>query len=217
MSQFTEFLWVVLFPQISCSYLTSGTDSRWRLRLSGETFTPTCLTWSTVSNASDFPDEQLTTNLLVRLQIVALCCLLWCQERSNSFVSVLPLHKIIPQTEQNYPHNPFSSVNNQAFLTSEMLEIVSIWTSVELMISGEVVSRISTAMESRRRALKDTPSPSPSFRSWCSSIRVYCRVEPYMLTQAGPRVGKNPGDDKEKRKVCKRWHSNPQLFFNIWQ
>lgn len=80
-------------------------------------------------------------------------------------------------------------------LTSEMLETGSSCTSVELMISGEVVSRISTAMESKRRALKDTPSPRPSFRSWCSSISVYWRVEPYMLTQAGPRVGRNPAGD----------------------
>lgn len=80
----------------------------------------------------------------------------------------------------------------RSLFTSEMLEIGSTWTSVELMISGDVVSRISTATEIRRRALKDTPSPSPSFRSWCSSISVYWRVEPYMLTQAGPRVGKKP-------------------------
>lgn len=89
-------------------------------------------------------------------------------------------------------------------LTSEMLETVSTWTSVELMISGEAVSRISTATESRRRALKDTPSPSPSFRSWCSSISVYWRVEPYMLTQAGPSVGRNPGggEDSWPRSDC---------------
>lgn len=57
-------------------------------------------------------------------------------------------------------------------LTSEMLDTGSVCTSVELMISGEVVSRISTATPISRRALKDTPSPRPSLRSWCSSIRV---------------------------------------------
>lgn len=82
-------------------------------------------------------------------------------------------------------------------LTSEMLEMASTCTSVELTISGEVVSKISTATESRRRALKDTPSPRPSFRSWCSSIRVYWRVEPYILTQAGPMVGRNPGEGRD--------------------
>jgi len=47
-------------------------------------------------------------------------------------------------------------------LTSEMLDTGSICTSVELIISVEEVSRISTAMLMRRRALKETPSPSPS-------------------------------------------------------
>lgn len=88
-----------------------------------------------------------------------------------------------------------STADRRRNLTSEMLETGSSCTSVELRISGEVVSRISTATEIRRRALKDTPSPRPSFKSWCSSIRVYWRVEPYMLTQAGPRVGRNPGGD----------------------
>ncbi|TNN64464.1 hypothetical protein EYF80_025315 [Liparis tanakae] len=81
-------------------------------------------------------------------------------------------------------------ISKVGLLTSEMLETLSICTSVELRSSGEVVSRISTAIENRRRALKDTPSPRPSFRSWCSSIRVYWRVEPYMLAQAGPKVNK---------------------------
>lgn len=81
------------------------------------------------------------------------------------------------------------------------------------MISGEVVSRISTATDSRRRALKDTPSPRPSFRSWCSSIRVYCRVEPYMLTQAGPRVGRNPGGDHFSSQVELGFYWNLLSFF----
>lgn len=76
---------------------TSGSDSCWRLRLSGETFTPPSLTWTTISDASDFPDEQLTTNLLVRFWIVASCCLLWCQERSNSSVFPHYLKSVLKQ------------------------------------------------------------------------------------------------------------------------
>lgn len=74
----------------------------------------------------------------------------------------------------------------------------STWTSVEMVISVEDVSKISTARLMRRRALKDTPSPSPSFKSWCSSISVYWRVEPYMFTQAGPSVGKKPKEGTER-------------------
>lgn len=50
-------------------------------------------------------------------------------------------------------------------LTSEMGVACSTCTSVELVISGLEVSRISTARPSMRRARKDTPSPRPSFRS----------------------------------------------------
>ncbi|KAG7274872.1 hypothetical protein CRUP_014657 [Coryphaenoides rupestris] len=78
-----------------------------------------------------------------------------------------------------------------ARVLDQMLEMDSTCTSVELMISVEVVSRISTATDNKRRARKETPSPRPSLRSWCSSMRVYWRVEPYMLTQAGPMSGGN--------------------------
>lgn len=122
---------------------------------------------------------------------MSICEHIWAYVQSNSPFTPIPFNpvtitSVYKQLSEFLSHK----------MTSEMLEIVSIWTSVELMISGEVVSRISTAMESRRRALNDTPSPSPSFRSWCSSIRVYWRVEPYMLTQAGPRVGRYPAEQK---------------------
>lgn len=142
---------------------------------------------------SNFPDEQLTTHVADAEMLPPAI-----YRKVRRFTSARQCRDHAPSFHTSASAAPYDAAR-LLDPTSEMLETGSSCTSVELMISGEVVSRISTATESRRRALKDTPSPSPSFRSWCSSIRVYWRVEPYMLTQAGPRVGRKPGGDCLKR------------------